>query len=71
MKDLINVVLREKTLWEGLRSLKRIGDNLKSEGLTVAVSYDGSTVIKLGSEASSSLLGDAIEIKDLSCYDWF
>lgn len=66
MKELMKVSSRKKTIWERLGSLKRIADNLKNEGLTVTVLYEDSMVLKLGSEASSSLLGDAIEIRDLS-----
>ena len=66
MKDLMKISSRAKTFWGRLGSLKRIADNLKNEGLTITVSYEDSIVLKLGSEASSSLLGDAIEIKDLS-----
>lgn len=66
MKDLMKIGSRAKTFWGRLGSLKRIADNLKNEGLTITVSYEDSIVLKLGSEASSSLLGDAIEIKDLS-----
>ena len=66
MKDLMKVSLRDKTFWGRFRSLKDIADNLKSEGFTIAISYEGAIVLKLGSEVSSSLLGDAIEIGDLS-----
>jgi hypothetical protein len=66
MKDLMKVSSGKKTFWGKLGSLKSIADNLKNEGLTVTVSYEGTIVLKLGSEASSSLLGDAIEIRDLS-----
>ena len=66
MKDLMKISSREKTFWGRFRSLKSIADNLKSEGLTITVSYEGSVVLKLGYEASSSPLGDAIEIGDLS-----
>lgn len=66
MKELMKVSSRNKTFWGGFGSLKRIADNLKNEGLTLTVSYEDSIVLKLGSEASSSLLGDAIEIRDLS-----
>jgi len=66
MKDLMKVISRKKTFWGRLGSLKRVADNLKNEGFTVTVSYEGSTVLKLGSEAGPSLLGNAIEVRDLS-----
>jgi len=66
IKDLMKVNSRKKTFWGRLGSLKYIADNLKNEGLTITVSYKGSIVLKLGSGANSSLLGDAIEIKDLN-----
>ena len=66
MEDLMKVILRRKTLLGRLGSLKRIADHLKKEGLTLTVSCEDSVVLKLGSEASSSLLGEAIEIIDLS-----
>ena len=66
MKDLMKASSREKTFLGSFRSLRNIADNLKGEGLTITVSYEGSIVLKLGSEASSSLLGDAIEIRNLS-----
>ena len=66
MKDLMKVSSGKKTFWGRLGSLKRIANNLKSEGLTVTVSFEDSIVLKLGSEASSGLLGNAIEIRDLS-----
>jgi len=62
----MKVSSRNETFWGRLGSLKRIANNLKNEGLTVTVSYEDSILLKLGSEASSSLLGDAIEIRDLS-----
>lgn len=66
MKDLMKVASRKKTLWGRLGNLKRIAVNLKNEGFTVTVSYGGSVVLKLGFEAGSSLLGDFIEVRDLS-----
>ena len=66
MKDLMEVGSRKKTFWGRLGSLKSIAQNLKDEGLTVTVSYEDSMVLRLGSGSSSSLLGDAIEIRDLS-----
>ena len=66
MKDLMKFSSRKKTFLGRLGNLKSIAENLKNEGLTVTVSYEDSIVLKLGSEASSSLLGDAIEVRDLS-----
>jgi len=65
LKDLIKFGSRKISLGK-LRSLRHIADNLKKEGVTVAIYYESSIILRLGSEANPSFLGDAIEIRNLS-----
>ena len=64
LKDLIKFCSRKISLGK-LRSFRHIANNLKQEGMTVAIYYENSIMLRLGAEASSSVLGDAIEIRDV------
>ena len=61
---------KRSSLLDMLGLLKNAANELKTEGYTITISYQGKTVITLGSEASSSFSRlvtrtDAVEINNL------
>lgn len=65
-----NIGAKEKSLSEKVKALKSVAQGLKKEGFTLTVSYKGSLLLTLGSEAkptfSQVFTGtDAIEINDM------
>ncbi len=61
---------QRSSLLDMLGLLKNIADELKDEGYTITISYQGKTAITLGLEASSSFFRlvtrtNAVEVNDL------
>lgn len=75
-RELLKVVLRSasepkgKSLLDRLTQFKKIANELKDEGLTITISYEGGLVLTLGSDANPKLSKlitstNAIEINNL------
>ena len=75
-RELLKVVLRSesgpkgKSLLDRLAQFKKIANELKDEGLTITISYEGRLVLTLGSDANPKLsklitTTNAIEINNL------
>jgi hypothetical protein len=66
LKDVLKDSMRIRSFRELLRQLRNIAEELKSEGVTVTVSYKGVTVLTLGSNTKpnfSQLLTGTTEIE--------
>ena len=70
LKDVIDSMSNGKSIKNSLTQLKNLATELKKEGLTITLSYDGKTLITVGSEANPKLSRiitrtNAIEINNL------
>ncbi len=70
LKDLIDSVGGATSIRSGLAQLKSIAVELKNEGLTVTLSFDGDRLLTMGLEAKPKLTRlitrtDAVEINNL------
>ena len=66
LKDVLKDSMGLRSFRELLRQLKNAAEELKSEGVTVTISYKGATVITLGSDTKpnfSQLITGTTEIE--------